>query len=218
VDRQEILENLATAVLEGNDDLARENARRALDAGLDPLMAMEEGISRGMTVIGRRFEAGEAFLPELLMAADTFAVAMEIFKPAIDAAHQDIAKAGKVVIATVKGDVHNLGKNIVATVLETNGFEVVDLGIDQSTLNIIEAADRNKADIIALSSVMTTTMPYQKEVIATLQEMGKRENHAVLVGGGPVSQQWADEIGADGYGASAMGAVELARQQMARRV
>ena len=217
MDRQEILKNLATAVLDGNDDLARENARCALDTGLDPLEAMEEGISKGMAVIGRRFEAGEAFLPELLMAADTFAAAMEIFKPAIDAAKKEVAKAGKVVIATVKGDVHNLGKNIVATVLETSGFEVVDLGIDQSTLNIIEAADQHRADIIALSSVMTTTMPYQKEVIDTLQELGKRANHAVLVGGGPVSQQWADEIGADGYGASAMGGVALARQQMARR-
>lgn len=217
MERQEILGNLATAVQEGNDDLARESARAALEAGLDPLEAMEDGISKGMQVIGKRFEAGEAFLPELLMAADTFAAAMEIFKPAIDAAHKDVATAGKVVIATVKGDVHNLGKNIVTTVLETNGFEVLDLGIDQSTLNIIEAAGQQQADIIALSSVMTTTMPYQKEVIDTLQELGKRADHAVLIGGGPVSQQWADEIGADGYGASAMDAVELAKQQVARR-
>ncbi|MGD8649954.1 MAG: cobalamin-dependent protein, partial [Desulfobacterales bacterium] len=147
-------------------------------------------------------------------AADVFKVAMEILKPAIEANQTDIKKSGTLLLATVKGDVHNLGKNIVATVMETHGFEVVDLGVDQPTLDIIDAAQANQADVIGLSAVMTTTMPYQKELIDTLQELKIREQFIVLVGGGPINQQWADEIGADGYGETAMDAVNIATQKI----
>jgi methylmalonyl-CoA mutase cobalamin-binding domain/chain len=151
------------------------------------------------------------------MAADTFNAAMEILGPVIEANKQKTSKSGTVLLATVKGDQHNIGKNIVATVLETNGFEVVDIGIDQSTLNIIEAAQNHKVDFIGLSSVMTTTMPYQKEVIDTLTEMGLRDKFLVLVGGGPVSQNWADDIGADGYGDTAMDAVGIAKNLLSKK-
>jgi len=215
--KQEILEQLAKAVVEGDKNSARENAQAAVDEGLDPLEAVDRGLSKGMEVVGANFESGESFLPELLMAADSFNTAMEILNPLIEANKQKISKLGTALLATVKGDMHNIGKNIVATVLETNGFEVVDIGIDQSTLNIIEAAQKHKADFIGLSSVMTTTMPYQKEVIETLSEMGLREKFFVLVGGGPVTQKWADEIGADGYGETAVDAVGVAKKLLEKK-
>lgn len=215
--KQEILEQLAKAVVEGDKNSARENAQAAVDEGLDPLEAVDRGLSKGMEVVGANFESGESFLPELLMAADSFSAAMEILNPLIEANKQKISKLGTALLATVKGDLHNIGKNIVATVLETNGFEVVDIGIDQSTLNIIEAAQKHKADFIGLSSVMTTTMPYQKEVIETLTEMGLREKFFVLVGGGPVTQNWADEIGADGYGDTAVDAVGVAKKLLEKK-
>jgi len=214
VDKKEILENLATAIIEGNKDMARETAQNALRAGINPLEAVDQGLSKGMEVVGAQFESGDSFLPELLMAGGTFSAAMEIIKPAIEANKQQMRKEGKVLLATVKGDLHNIGKDIVGTVMETNGFEVVDIGVDQPTLNIIEAADKNKADIIALSSLMTTTIPNQKELIEVLKEMGIRDKYFVLVGGGPVSQKWADEIGADGYGETAIDAVNISRNLM----
>lgn len=209
-----ILDNLANAVIAGKKDLARDNAQAAIDNKIDPLEALEQGISKGMLTVGEKFESGESYLPELIMAADVFNAAMEILKPAIEANQTDIKKSGTLLLATVKGDVHNLGKNIVATVMETHGFEVVDLGVDQPTLDIIDAAQTNQADVIGLSAVMTTTMPYQKELIDTLQELKIREQFIVLVGGGPINQQWADEIGADGYGETAMDAVNIATQKI----
>jgi corrinoid protein of di/trimethylamine methyltransferase len=213
---QEIMENLAKALIDGDQQSAKENAQKAINQEMDPLEAVDDGLSKGMEVVGAQFENGDVFLPELLMAADAFNAAMEILGPVIEANKQKTSKRGTVLLATVKGDQHNIGKNIVATVLETNSFEVVDIGIDQSTLNIIEAAQKHTVDVIGLSSVMTTTMPYQKEVINTLTEMGLRENFFVLVGGGPVSQNWADEIGADGYGETAMDAVGLARNLLGK--
>ena len=209
-----ILDNLAQAVIIGKKDLARDNAQAVLDHNIDPLEALEQGISKGMLTVGEKFESGESYLPELIMAADVFNAALEILKPAIEANQTDIKKSGTVLLATVKGDVHNLGKNIVATVMETHGFEVVDIGVDQPTLGIIDAAQDNQVDVIGLSAVMTTTMPYQKELIDTLQEMNIREQFIVLVGGGPINKQWADEIGADGYGETAMDAVTIATHKI----
>jgi corrinoid protein of di/trimethylamine methyltransferase len=217
MNQQAIFENLAEAIIDGDQNAAKENAQKAINEGLDPLVVVDQGLSKGMEVVGARFEKGDAFLPELLMASNTFNAAMEILKPVLEANKQKMSKLGTFLLATVKGDQHNIGKDIVATVLETKGFEVVDIGIDQSTLNIIEAAQNHKADFIGLSSVMTTTMPYQKEVIDTLSEMGLRENFLVLVGGGPVNQKWADEIGADGYGDTAMDAVSVSKSLLAKK-
>ncbi len=217
MDSKLILENLMAAMIDGDQAKARENARAALDSHLDPLKAVEEGLSRGMAVVGERFEEGEAFLPELLTAAETFNSAMEILKPAIDAQKRQMGRTGTVVIGTVRGDVHNIGKNIVSTVLETQGFDVVDLGVDNSPLRFIEEAEKAKADVIALSSLMTTTMPGQKEVVETLKEMKLRDKYAVIVGGGPVTRAWADEIGADGYGSGSVQAVELVKEMVRRK-
>lgn len=215
--QKEILENLSSAIVEGDEEKARKHAQEALQSKMDPLKAVDEGLSKGMAVVGERFEKGDAFLPELLMAADSFSAAMEVLKPEIEAQKKQVTKAGTVVIGTVKSDVHNIGKNIVATVLETNGFEVIDIGIDNPSLKFIEEAQKAKADVIALSSLMTTTMPGQREVIDTLKDLKVRDKFFVIVGGGPVSQEWADKIGADGYGSSAVQAVGLVKNLMARK-
>ena len=214
MDKQTILTGLATAVIDGDEDQAREAAGQSVSGGLDPLQAVEQGLSQGMAVIGAQFESGEIFLPELLMAAAAFEAAMEILQPEIEAQQKQVTRRDTVLLCTVKGDVHNIGKNIVGTVLGINGFRVVDIGVDNSTLDIIQEAQKAPADIIALSSLMTTTMPAQREVIEVLKEMGLRDQFAVMVGGGPVTQEWAVEIGADGYGQSAIQAVEMAKRLM----
>jgi len=209
MDKNEILENLKIAVIEGDVTRATESSKKALDANIDPLEAIDLGLAKGMEVVGERFESGEAFLPELLMAGETFNAAMAVLDPAIREQKKQRTKLGTVVVATVKGDLHSLGKNIVATVLETNGFHVVDIGIDKGALQIIEEAEKVNADVIGLSALMTTTMPAQQEVIAALNELNLRDKYRVIVGGGPVTQEWADEIGADGYGKDPVEAVGL---------
>ncbi len=211
MDNNDILKDLANAVIEGDDELAVSSAKAALEINMDPLQAVEEGLSKGMDVIGRQFESGEVFLPELLMAANAFKAAMDILKPELEAQKKSTTKMGTVLLGTVKGDLHNIGKNIVATVLDTNGFEVIDIGIDNSPLTFIEQAEKAQVDIIGLSCLMTTTMPAQREVIQTLSEMNKRDKYKVIVGGGPVTQEWADQIGADGYSESAVQAVNLVK-------
>ncbi len=211
MERKEIIENLTNAVVDGDQDKVQASAKEALKQKMNPLEVIAQGLSKGTEIVGDRFEKGEAFLPELLKAADAFNAAMEILKPQMEAEGMETDKIGTVLIATVKGDLHNLGKNIVATLLNNHGFSVVDIGIDVSTLNIIEEAEKTKADIIALSSLMTTTMPIQREIIETLKDMNLRDKYFVIVGGGPVNQAWADEIGSDGYGATAIDAVSLAK-------
>lgn len=217
MDSSQILEKLSAVVIEGSEEEAEELAKQVVANNIDPLEAIEKGLSKGMTIIGKKFECGEAYLPELLMAAANFNAAMAVLRPVIDAGKQEVTRLGKVLIATVKGDVHTIGKDIVATVLDTSGFDVVDMGVDNPSLNIVQEAEKLKVDLIALSSVMTTTMPSQKEVIETLREMGIRQKYFVIVGGGPVNQEWADRIGADGYGKSAVDAVALAKNLMAKK-
>ena len=217
MEKSQILEKLTAVVIDGTEDEAKVLAQEVVTGNIDPLEAIEQGLSKGMTIVGNRFESGEAYLPELLMAAANFNAAMVVLKPVIDEQKKTVLKFGKVLIGTVKGDVHSIGKDIVASVLDTSGFDVVDMGVDNSSLNIIEEAEKVKADVIALSSVMTTTMPAQKEVIDTLKEMGIRQKYIVIIGGGPVNQEWADRIGADGYGKSANDAVTLVKGLLAKR-
>jgi corrinoid protein of di/trimethylamine methyltransferase len=215
--KKQFMKNIVISIIDGDQDKIQESARDALKANVDPLEVVELGLSKGMAIVGESFEQGESFLPELLMAAATFNAAMEILMPEIEAQNKEIPKAGTVLIGTVKGDVHNLGKNIVSMVLETNGFSVVDIGVDVPSLNFIEEARKVKADVIALSSLMTTTMPSQKEIIEILEEKNLRNEYFVIVGGGPVSQQWADEIGADGFGKTAVDAVDLIKRLLSQR-
>lgn len=216
MEKEQILENLAAAIVDGNDDLAVGNAKAALEMGMEPLQAVEDGLSKGMDDIGEKFGTGEVFLPELLMAASAFKAAMQILKPELEAQKKQTAQAGTVLIGTVKGDVHNIGKDIVSTVLETKGFEVIDMGVDNDTLSIIQEAEKSKVDVIALSCLMTTTMPAQREFIEVLEEMGLRDRYLVIIGGGPVNQEWAEEIKADGYGESAVEAPALVKELLSR--
>ena len=217
MDKDQIFEKLAAVVMDGSEEEAKALAQAVVAAKIDPLEAIERGLSKGMEIVGGQFDSGEAYLPELLMAAASFNAAMAVLKPEIEAQKREMAKMGKVLIGTVKGDVHSIGKDIVASVLDTSGFEVVDLGVDNSSLDIIQEAEKIRADVIALSSLMTTTMPGQKEVIDTLKEMGLRQKYWVIVGGGPVNQDWADRIGADGYGRSAIESAALVKDLMARK-
>ncbi|MDR3578040.1 MAG: corrinoid protein [Anaerolineaceae bacterium] len=211
MDKEQLLLNLTEAVVQGNEDLAAESAKKALEAHLDPLDMVEQGLSKGMEQIGLQFEAGDCFLPELLMASQAFNAAMGLIKPELEAQKKNTTNSGTVVIGTVKGDMHSIGKNIVEILLETGGFEVIDLGVDNSALKFVQEAEKAGADMIALSCLMTTTMPAQREVINTLKELGLRAKYIVIIGGGPTNQGWADKIGADGYGASAIDAVRLAK-------
>jgi trimethylamine corrinoid protein len=207
--RDDILAGLKQAVVEGDDRRAREGAQAALAANLDPLEAVEMGLSKGMDVVGGRFECGDAYLPELMMAGEAFRAAMEILNPEIKRQGKELANVGTILVATVKGDVHSIGKNILATVLEAHGFHVVDIGIDKGAMEIIEEARKANADVIGLSALMSTTMPGQKEVIDALEELNLRDRYRVIVGGGPVTQEWADDIGSDGYGKDPVEAVAL---------
>jgi len=217
MEKKEIFDRLVNSICEGDQEGIKSIAKEALDFNIDPLEVVEKGLTKGMIIVGSKFEKGEVFLPEMLIAADTFNSAMDIIKPVINSQGKTLKKAGKVLIGTVKGDVHNIGKNIVTTVLETNGFEVVDAGVDVQSLAIIEEAEKVKADIIALSALMTTSMPGQKEVIDILNDMGIRKNFFVIVGGGPVNAEWAEEIGADGYGDTAFDAVNIINKLISQK-
>ncbi len=209
MDHQEILDRLKEAIIAGDTASVVEAAEDSLRAGIAPLTAVEDGLSKGMGIVGDRFETGEAFLPELLMAGDSFKASMTVLKPALEKEKTQIKSRGKMVLASVKGDVHDLGKDIVKTMMEINGFEILDLGVDIASLTIIEEARKSGAELIGLSAIMTTTMQYQREVVEMLRDMGLRDRFKVLVGGGPVNQAWAEEIGADGFGSTATAAVEV---------
>jgi len=218
--KEEIFKELFDAVVEINEQKGKEAARLLIKENYDPLEGIENGLSKGMEVIGEKFNKLEIYLPELMMAARVFNSAMAILKPHISAGslgRSKSVKKGTVVIGTVKGDIHQIGKDIVAMLLEIGGFDVHNLGEDVSTSTFIEEAGRVEADIIALSSLLTTSMVSQKDLIDTLKEIGQREKYLVMIGGAPTSQKWADEIGADIYGEDAERAVSLALEFMSKK-
>jgi len=210
MEKEEQLDKLRDAMKE----LERENVvaytQQALDAGLDPLEIIDLGLLPGLTAVGKQFENEEIFLPELMISAMLFQNAMAILQPRIKAMGVAARKKGVVVMGTVKGDMHYIGKNIVRLLLEISGFEVHDLGVDVDPLKFIRTAREVKADIIALSALLTTTLVGQRDVIEALQGQGVREQFKVMVGGGAVTKRWAEQIGADGYAETAYAAVEMA--------
>ncbi len=198
---------LVQYVMEGNDEEALELAKELVKE-VNPKLLLED-LTEGMRELGQKFERLEVFLPELMVAADALEQVTAIIEPLLES--EDVVEKEKVVMATVKGDVHEIGKNIVSMVLKANGFEVIDLGKDVSSADIIKAAQENEAKVIGLSALMTTTMPSQKEVIDLLKDIGIRDKFKVLVGGAPVSKDWADSIGADGYAEDAFKTVDLVK-------
>ena len=203
------LESLYEAILKGKLDVAKAVTTEAIAENVDPQLIINEYMSRAMEDIGKRFEEGKAFVPELLMAARAMKGALDLLKPLMKGAASH--RLGKVVIGTVKGDLHDIGKNLVASMLEGCGFEVINLGTDISSEKFITAIKENQAQILCLSALLTTTMNYMQEVIDALEKTGIRQEVKVMIGGAPVSESLARQIGADGYSDNANAAVALAK-------
>jgi corrinoid protein of di/trimethylamine methyltransferase len=192
------LEALCRAVEAGKKSEGESLARKLLDEGADPFEAVSV-LTETMGEVGDRFSRLEIFLPEMMQAGDAMAAVVEILRPRLSETQGELASKGKVILGTVKGDLHEIGKNIVKLMLEANGFEVKDLGYDVDSLTFIKEAEAMGADFIGASALMTTTMPHQKEIIDLLLDKGLRDKYKVIIGGAPTTQQWADEIGADLY-------------------
>jgi len=209
---------MAEAVVEGDAEAAAGLARQALDERLDLPAVIEQGYIPGLRRVGDLWEAGEYFLPELISSAAAMKAALAVFRPALEASGAAGLSRGRIVIGTIEGDIHDIGKNLVASMLSANGFDVVDLGSDVKADRFIDAAVETRADLICLSALLTTTMLGQRRVVERLRERGLRDRFKVLVGGAPVSRAWAAEIGADGYGENAMAAVKQAAALAAAKV
>ena len=207
------LEKLYAAVLEGDAKTSAAITKQALDEGVEPLALVTNTMVPAMDEAGRRFEAEEYFVPELLLAARAMKAAMALIRPLLVAS--GAKSAGRVAVGTVKGDLHDIGKNLVASMLEGGGFEVLDLGADVSPEKFIEAVKEKGAQVVCLSALLTVTMPAMKTTIEALKTAGVRGSVKVLVGGAPVTAQYANEIGADGYGENANSAVALTRKLLA---
>lgn len=209
---QEILDSLKAAVIEGDEEDAASFADQAIDAQIKPMDIIKGAINPAMDTVGQDFEDGNAFLPELILAGDAARAALDVIVPTISADDLDGAVQGTVVIGTIFGDAHDIGKNIVSAILAAHGIKVVDLGINVPAKKYIEAALAEDAKIIAISSLITTSLPYQREVINTLRDRGEREKFFVIVGGGPVTPEWTAQIGADGYGRDARDAAVVVQE------
>ena len=207
---RQLHEQLSSAILGLDEPRSAELARMILDAGGDPQRAIQEVIKPTADEVGLKFQREEYFLPQLMLAGQALEAAMDLFLEAAPTAGEKTKH--RVVIGTVKGDVHNIGKNVVAMMLRTGGFDVHDLGTDVDTATFVREATEREADIIALSSLLTTTLAYQRDVIEELENRGLRDRFGVLVGGGPATPEWAEEIGADGYGKDATEALAVARR------
>ena len=209
---------MAEAVVAGDAEAAAGLARQALDERLDLQAVIEQGYIPGLRRVGDLWEAGEYFLPELISSAAAMKAALAVFRPALEASGAAGLSRGRIVIGTIEGDIHDIGKNLVASMLSANGFNVFDLGSDVKADRFIDAAVETRADLICLSALLTTTMLGQRRVVERLRERGLRDRFKVLVGGAPVSRAWAAEIGADGYGENALAAVKQAAALAAAKV
>ncbi|WP_406655826.1 B12-binding domain-containing protein [Methanolobus sp. ZRKC2] len=205
--KEEIIEKAKEAIMEFDDEMAEEVAEEALDAGVDPVDLIQDGFTVAMNEAGNKFEAGELFLPHLIAASEAMTAGINVLTPALEAKGAETETKGTVVIGTIEGDIHSIGKDIVATMLKIADFKVVDLGRDVAISAYVEAAKENNADVVASSALMTTTMVSQIQVEEQLKESGLRDTVKTMVGGAPVTQDWADKIGADIYGENAGDAV-----------
>jgi 5-methyltetrahydrofolate--homocysteine methyltransferase len=204
------LNALAEAIISGKKEDAERITKQALDEGVSPDKVLNEGLIKGMSVVGEKFKNNEFYVPEVLIAARAMKSAMEILRPMLS--ESGVQPVGKVAIGTVKGDLHDIGKNLVAMMLEGGGFQVIDLGIDVGPEKFIQAVTDQEVQIVAMSALLTTTMPSMKVTIDALKEAGVRDKVKILIGGAPVTQAYADEIGADGYARDAASAVDKARE------
>jgi corrinoid protein of di/trimethylamine methyltransferase len=208
---ERLFEEMTNAVIAGLPDKACELANEVLQAGIDPLAAIEQGFKPGMDVVGEGFAKGELFIPDLMMSSKAMQEGIAVLEPELLKRKQELQTLGKVVIGTVQGDIHEIGKTLVATMLTANGFEVHDLGVDVSPQRFVDAVREVKADVVGLSALLTTTMLNQEAVILTFKEAGLRDQVKVIIGGVPTSPEWAKEIGADAYAENATEAVEVVK-------
>lgn len=205
----ELVKQLFDAILEGDQSAAASHVLAAIDAGVDPAEILNQGMVAAMSEVGRLFEEGEYYIPEMLIAARAMQASMGLLKPKLQ--QNEVKSAGKVIIGTVKGDLHDVGKNLVALMLEGAGFEICDLGTDVPPEKFVEAVRSDKGNLVALSALLTTTMPNMKTIIDAITEAGLREQVKIMVGGAPVTEAFAQQIGADGYASDASRAVARAR-------
>ena len=203
-------EELAQSVIAGQREQVKDLVTSLIEAGNSPLEIVNEGLIGGMNVVGVRFKAGDMYVPEVLMSAKSMSGGLEIVKPLIAVADQK--SKGKILLGTVKGDLHDIGKNLVGMLIESGGLEVVNMGTDVSAEEFIDAIIEHEPDILGLSALLTTTMPVMQDIIEMLIENGLRDKVKVIIGGAPVSREYADTIGADGYAPDAGSAVDLCKQ------
>lgn len=206
----DLVQDCRKAILKGDRSFAEELARRALDHDADPLKTIDEGFVPGLREAGRLWDEGELFLPELVLAAEAMKAATAILLPTLEKRGGGRKVRGRVVIGTIEGDIHDIGKTLVATMLSANGYETRDLGADVPVQRFVDEAESFDADFICISALLTTTMGGQKKVIEALKKRSLREMYRVLVGGAPCSEKWASQIGADGYAGDAVSTVQLA--------
>lgn len=206
-------EELSEAVISGQQQQVEELVKAALSEGVAPLSIINDGLIAGMNVVGKRFKDGDMFVPEVLMSARAMGAGVELVKPHL--VESEVPNKGTIVIGTVKGDLHDIGKNLVGMMLESSGYKVIDLGVDTAPEDFVAAVKEHNAQIVGLSALLTTTMLSMKETIETFKTSGIRDQVKVLVGGAPISQSFADEIGADGFAPDAASATELVGQLLA---
>lgn len=211
---QGLLKALQQAVVDGDIQETEALANKAVQEGIDPLLALEEGLGKGIKIVGDGFGKGEMFLPELIGGADAMQAGTKILAEKLKSMGMAKKPVGKIVIGTAAGDIHIIGKALVTTMLIVNGFEVLDIGEDKSAADFLEAIRQHQPDIVGISALLTISMITQKEVVQALSEAGLRSQVKVIVGGGPVNQEWSDEIGADAYGMNAYEAVTKAKTLM----
>jgi corrinoid protein of di/trimethylamine methyltransferase len=211
---EDLLAAMRASIVDGDQDAAADAARAGLEAGMDPLLAIDEGYVAGLSHVGSCFTSGEMYLPDMMLAARAMKAALAVLEPALAQASVERRVRGRVVIGTVKGDIHEIGKNLVGTMLSASGFEVHDLGVDVPVDTFVAKAREVGADIVGVSALLTTTMTGQRAVVQALADAGMRPGVKVIVGGAPVTRAWAEEIGADGYSEDAVGAVALATRLM----
>jgi trimethylamine corrinoid protein len=207
-----IFEQLKQSIIDQDQDAVLAAVDKALAEGIEPKTIIDQGLLPGLNVIGEQFECEDIFLPELMQAALAFQAAMGVLEPKIKESGGEGQKKGKIVLGTVKGDLHSIGKNILKLLFETSGYEVWDLGIDVDLFKFVDKAKEVDADIIAISALLTTTLIGQRDVIDALKDQGTRDKYKVIVGGGATTEAWAEQIGADGWAATAYDAVNLANR------
>ena len=209
---EDLFKEMAQSITDGEAEIAAELAQKSIDLGIDPLDAINQGFVAGVNFVGDQFSCGNMFLPELVMAGEAMKSAVAVLEPELAKRGTARTMLGKVVLCTVEGDIHEIGKTLVGTMLSATGFQVFDMGVDVPVMKVVEKAREVNADIVAMSALLTTTMVHQKDVIEALEDVGMRNKVKVMVGGAPVTQEWVKQIGADGYSEDAIGAAKVAKQ------